>query len=49
MSKNSNRGNLMIKIKRTVWVVKVGIYSSGFINEHHKSESKPWKIKVVLN
>jgi len=39
----------MVKIKRTVWVVKVGIYSSDLIREGQNSESKLWKIRVVLN
>lgn len=50
MSENINRGNSTIKIKNLVWEVKVGINSSKLIHQHQKfSESKLWKIKVILN
>ena len=50
MNDNVNRGNSVVKIKNTVWQIKVGVYSPGLIRQHPtKTETKPWKIKVVLN
>ena len=50
MNDNVNRGNSIVKIKNTVWQIKVGVYTSGLVRQHPtKTETKPWKIKVVLN
>ncbi len=50
MNININRGNSTVKIKSLVWKVKVGVYSPVLINQLIiKTESKPWKIKVILN
>ncbi len=50
MNININRGNSTVKIKNLVWMVKVGVYSPVLINQLKiKTESKLWKIKVILN
>ena len=50
MNDNVNRGNSTIKTKRLVWKIKVGVYSPVLINQLKiKTESKLWKIKVILN
>ncbi len=50
MNDNVNRGNSTVKIKSLVWKVKVGVYSPILINQlKKKTETKLWKIKVILN
>jgi len=50
MNDNVNKGNSMVKTKKSVWEVKIGIYSPLLIlQSKKKTEAKIWKTKVILN
>ena len=50
MNNNSNKGNLTITIQNIVWKAKVGISYPALQNQlANKTETKLWKIKVILN
>ena len=50
MNQSVNRGNSIVKMKSSVWEIKVGVYSPVSINQlRKKAETKLWEIKVILN
>ncbi len=50
MNQNLSRGNPMVKVKSSAWVVKVDVYSSVLVHgQREDTEIKRWKIKVILN
>ena len=50
MKENVSRGHPIVKKKRAVWEIKVGVYSPNLIDlPRRKTETKTWDIKIILN
>lgn len=50
MKENVGNENPILKMKRAVWELRVGVYSAGLIKQStKKSATKIWDIKVILN
>lgn len=50
MKENVSNGGSIVKMKRAVWKIKVGVYSSNLTDlSGMKTETKIWDIKIILN
>ncbi len=50
MNKNSEKANTTIKLKKSVWKVKIGVDINLLANNYNlEPETKLWEIKVILN
>ncbi len=50
MNKNNEKANTIIKLKRSVWKVKIGVDTNLLANRYiSEPKTKLWEIKVIMN
>ncbi|GEM_PF-6947114 len=50
MNKNNEKANTIIKLKKSVWKVKIGVGTDLLANNYDiEPRTKLWEIKVIMN